>query len=198
MSVPSQLVDTADLQISHCGMQGSPPRPRRLVHSRRLPGESRLVDHRRHLGNERARYAITRGVVTRYVASRQRQGANAYGDGIAELLAEYDHWGGVDGFIKWIGTRNRVSTQPNTTRKGEAVHLAALALHELGVDTAEGFRAAQGTHGQSLETAWRTVPGQRSGISWRYLRMLVGLEDVKPDRMVTAFRPVITRSRRRD
>jgi hypothetical protein len=135
-----------------------------------------------------ARYEITRGVVSRYVATRHQQGGNAYVDGISDLLTEYERWRGVDGFIDRIGTRNRVSTQRDATRKGEAVHLAALAFQKLGVETAEDFRAAQGAElGQSLETAWRSLPGQRSGISWRYLRMLLGLEDVKPDRMITAF-----------
>ena len=41
-----------------------------------------------------ARYEITRGVVSRYAASRHGQGANAYVDGITDLLAEYERWGG--------------------------------------------------------------------------------------------------------
>jgi hypothetical protein len=135
-----------------------------------------------------ARYAITRGVVTRYVASRKRQGVDAYADGISDLLAEYDRCGGIEAFIEQIGTQNKVSTQPGAATKGEAVHLAALAFRDLGVETAQDFRDAQGTpFGETLEERWRSLPGQRSGISWRYLRMLLGLEDVKPDRMVTAF-----------
>jgi len=31
------------------------------------------------------------------------------------------------------------------------------------------------------------VRGQRSGISWHYLLLLAGVEDVKPDRMIQAF-----------
>jgi hypothetical protein len=41
--------------------------------------------------------------------------------------------------------------------------------------------------GESARSAWLMVPGQASGISWRYMRMLAGLPDVKPDRMVIRF-----------
>ena len=135
-----------------------------------------------------ARYAITRGVLARYVSSRRSQRADPYHDNVSDLLSEYERHGGVDGFIEEVGTRNRVSTQPRAELKGVVVHQAALAFSELGVDTAQQFIAAQGTPlGEVLETRWRSLPGQRSGISWRYLRMLVGLEDVKPDPMVVRF-----------
>ena len=72
--------------------------------------------------------------------------------------------------------------------KGEAVFRAATGLHNLGVDTAEQFRLADGTRlGGQVKGAWCAVPGQGSGVSWRYLRMLTGLPDVKPDRMVIRF-----------
>jgi hypothetical protein len=130
------------------------------------------------------RYPITQGVIQRYRGQRRWRG-NADEDGLPDLLAVYDAVGGVDSFIDTVGTRNRVSTQPDAVRKGEAVFLAATALHDLGIDTAEQFRTADGTPlGEQVREAWRSVPGQRSGVSWRYLRMLAGLPDVKPDRMV--------------
>lgn len=135
-----------------------------------------------------ARYSITRGVLARYVSSRRSQRADPYHDNVSDLLADYERHGGVEGFIEEVGTRNRVSTQPGAELKGVVVHQAALAFNELGVDTAQQFIEAQGTPlGDVLATRWRSLPGQRSGISWRYLRMLVGLEDVKPDRMVIRF-----------
>ena len=135
-----------------------------------------------------ARYAITSGVIARYVSFREAQLAEPFNDNVSDLLAEYERQGGVDGFIEKVGTRNRVSTQPGAEFKGVVVHQAALAFGELGVDTAQQFIAAQGTPlGEVLQARWRSLPGQRSGISWRYLRMLVGLEDVKPDRMVIRF-----------
>jgi hypothetical protein len=38
-----------------------------------------------------------------------------------------------------------------------------------------------------VEAGWRTVPGQRSGISWAYLLLLAGVPQVKPDRMIRRF-----------
>jgi hypothetical protein len=134
-----------------------------------------------------ARYSITRGVIRRYRDRRRWQG-NPDEDGLPELLFLYAGLGGVDSFIDEVGTRNRVSTQPDAMRKGEAVFRAATALHDLGVDTAEQFRKADGTAlGDQAREAWCGIPGQRSGISWRYVRMLVGLPDVKPDRMIIRF-----------
>jgi hypothetical protein len=134
-----------------------------------------------------ARYAITRGVIERYRARRRWQG-NPEMDGLPELLAFYEAVGGVERFIDGVGTRNRVSTQPDATRKGEAVHRAALALHDLGIDTTQQFRDADGSAlADQAKQAWLAVPGQGSGVSWRYLRMLVGLPDVKPDRMILRF-----------
>ena len=134
-----------------------------------------------------ARYVITRGVIERYVVRRRWQG-DPEEDGLPELLAFYEAMGGVDHFIDEVGTRNRVSTQPGAVRKGDAVHRAAVALHDLGIDTAAQFREADGsTLGDQAKQAWLDIPGQGSGISWRYLRMLTGLPDVKPDRMVLRF-----------
>ncbi len=134
-----------------------------------------------------ARYAITRGVVERYRARRSWHG-NPAEDALSDLLSFYETMGGVNSFIDEIGTRNRVSTQPGAVRKGEAVFEAATSLLGLGIDTAAHFRDADGTPlGEQVKTAWLGLPGQRSGVSWRYLRMLVGLPDVKPDRMVIRF-----------
>ena len=134
------------------------------------------------------RYAITTGVINRYIARRRLMGADAMGDDLTDLLSFYDHLGGIDAFIQHIGTRNRVSTQPGATLKGAAVQEAATALLSLDINTAAQFRAAATTDlGDEARTAWTAVPGQSSGVSWRYLRMLLGLPDVKPDRMVIRF-----------
>lgn len=134
------------------------------------------------------RYAITTGVLKRYTAHRQRMGGDAAHDGLQDLLDVFESLGGIDGFIDRIGTRNRVSSHPGAALKAEAVHRAATAIRELDIDAAEEFRAAEGTElANRARTAWLAVPGQGSGISWRYLRMLLGLPDVKPDRMVVRF-----------
>jgi hypothetical protein len=134
-----------------------------------------------------ARYPIVRGVIQRYRNQRRFQG-NPDEDGLPELLAVYDAVGGVGSFIDQVGTRNRVSTHPGAMYKGEAVFRAATGLHDLGVDTTEQFLLADGAPlGEQAKDAWCAIPGQGSGVSWRYLRMLAGLPDVKPDRMVIRF-----------
>lgn len=133
------------------------------------------------------RYPVTRGVIGRYRNERRWQD-NPDHDGLPELLSVYERLGGVDAFIDRVGTRNRVSTQPGAMRKGEAVFVAATALNELGIETADQFRDSVGTAlGDQAKDRWLALPGQRFGVSWRYLRMLVGLPDVKPDRMVMRF-----------
>jgi hypothetical protein len=133
------------------------------------------------------RYPVTRGVIARYRSHRQWQG-NPEQDGLPELMALYARLGGTDSFIEQVGTRNRVSTQPGAMYKGLAVFVAANALHDLGLDTAEQFREADGTPiGNQAKAAWLDIEGQKAGISWRYLRMLAELPDVKPDRMVLRF-----------
>lgn len=133
------------------------------------------------------RYPVTKGVICRYRDERRWQG-NPDEDGLPELVEVYERLGGVDAFIERVGTRNRVSAQSGAMRKGEAVFLAASAVHDLGIDTADQFRDADDTAlGEQAKDAWLAIPGQRSGISWRYLRMLLGLPDVKPDRMVMRF-----------
>jgi hypothetical protein len=133
-------------------------------------------------------YAITRRVIGRYRSRRAQDGSDVTQDSLTDLLGLYERLGGVDEFINQIGTKNRVSTQPNAVRKGEAVHLAAMLLADLGINTAAKFRDTDGTGlGGRAQEEWLTLPGQGSGISWRYLRMLLQLPDVKPDRMVTRF-----------
>jgi hypothetical protein len=132
------------------------------------------------------RYSITAGVISRY--RRQRSGDDAAQDSLSNLLDLYESLGGVEAFIDRIGTRNRVSTRPGAVFKGTAVCQAAQALTTLGMDTASDFRDAASTDlATQARDAWFAVPGQGSGVSWRYLRMLVGLPDVKPDRMILRF-----------
>lgn len=65
------------------------------------------------------------------------------------------------------------------------MQLAAAALDELGVNTIDQFQRRYDD--PAVEAAWRAVRGQRSGISWHYLRILAGVQDVKADRMICAF-----------
>ena len=68
------------------------------------------------------------------------------------------------------------------------VQSAAAALLDLGIDSIADFELSDGQDfGEQVKAVWLGQPGQRSGTSWRYLRMLTGQDDVKPDRMVRRF-----------
>lgn len=71
--------------------------------------------------------------------------------------------------------------------KADAVAHAAAALVALDLNSTADLHKVTPSQSKDGEKAWRAVRGQRSGISWHYLLLLAGIEDVKPDRMVCAF-----------
>lgn len=69
--------------------------------------------------------------------------------------------------------------------KAEAVQQFAVALLGSGIDD---FGDITGTRLAVAETMIRKIPGQRSGISFDYFRMLAGYDNlIKPDRMVQRY-----------
>ena len=149
------------------------------------------------------RYTNVENVTSRYRKFRIDEGCTPDSDGLSDLLGVFDRVGGIEAFTKQIGTSQRVATRPIVQPlKSEVVHEAASTLLALRIDSAADFLAADPDaleldtpmdteptteHGCQLKAAWLALPGQARGTSWRYLRMLVGLRDVKPDRMVRRF-----------
>lgn len=132
------------------------------------------------------RYATVDRVVDSYRARRNGRGGDADTDGAEELLADVDAAGGAEAWRKQVGTRHRTSTRGGIP-KAEAVVLAAQALVGAGLLSAADVRGASVQQLEQAEWAWRAVRGQRSGISWRYLLLLAGSAQVKPDRMICRF-----------
>ncbi|MEV4490688.1 hypothetical protein AB0K04_11300 [Micromonospora coxensis] len=134
------------------------------------------------------RYEAVENVVSRYRECRRAEGGDADHDGVSDLLRHIRLNDGPDRFADRLANQQRVSTRPGAPRKAEAVHRAAEALSEAVIETVEDLRAAAtGPHEGRVKGAWLSVPGQRSGISWRYLLMLARLPGVKPDRMICRF-----------
>lgn len=134
------------------------------------------------------RYGAVGNVVSRYREIRSAEGGDADQDGASDLLRCIDLLHGADGFAESVRNRQRVSTHPGAVRKAEAVHRAARALCDAGVETVVDLRAAAaGPHATRVKGLWLTLPGQGSGVSWHYLLMLAGLAGVKPDRMICRF-----------
>lgn len=101
-----------------------------------------------------------------------------------ELVDDVKEIGGDEKFADVVGNRGRTSTRHGIL-KSSAVLDAAQKLSQLGIDHASDLRDRHGD--ADVEAAWRSVKGQRSGISWHYLLVLAGVEDVKPDRMICRF-----------
>lgn len=132
------------------------------------------------------RYGGVRRVVRRYRALRAEEGADPDVDGAQDLVVAIERTGGPDCFSAVMDNRHRTSTR-NGILKAEAVLLCARALVAAGVESAVDLRGAVEPMTSAAERAWRAVPGQGSGISWRYVRLLAGVQEVKPDRMITRF-----------
>ena len=84
--------------------------------------------------------------------------------------------------------RNRQRTSSrNGILKAEAVLHEARILESEGVGVPADLAGAGQERLDHLRRRWSSVTGQASGVSWRAFSLLVGLADVKPDRMVRRF-----------
>lgn len=101
-----------------------------------------------------------------------------------ELADDIESVGGDREFADAVGNHSLTSTK-NGVLKASAAHAAALALSGMGVETTEHLRKRHSD--PDVKAAWTAVPGQRSGISWHYLCILAGVDDVKADRMICRF-----------
>lgn len=140
-----------------------------------------IIDSIQSLG---VRYSSVEHVLQRYRAARL--GA-ADTDGPAELLGTFDERDGVDRWARDIGNNNRTSTQLGAPLKASAIREAASFLEGAGVATPVALRALGPEQLAAVKARWLRVPGQRSGISWRYFLMLAGVPGVKADRMICRF-----------
>jgi hypothetical protein len=93
---------------------------------------------------------------------------------------------GVEQFVgKVLCNRQRTSTRSGIL-KAEAVLLFGKALQRGGVEYLQDVPRAAKVG--LAEAGVLRIPGQHSGLSWRYFLMLTGFEDlVKPDRMILGF-----------
>jgi hypothetical protein len=132
------------------------------------------------------RYQSVENVIARYRAERGAGGHDAEADRPEDVRRFIEACGGPEGFALRMGNRQRTSSR-NGILKAEAV------LHEARILEREGVRAPVDLAGASeerlddLRRRWSTVPGQASGISWRAFSMLIGLAEVKPDRMIRRY-----------
>jgi hypothetical protein len=82
-----------------------------------------------------------------------------------------------------LNNRNQTSST-NGVLKASAVLTACELLAHEEIDTTESLFLST----ENFKQKWLyEIPGQRSGMSWKYLLMLAGSPGVKPDRMVMRF-----------
>lgn len=131
------------------------------------------------------RYQGVENVRQRYATFHGYVGWRACRDGAVALRASFSDAGSSTRWAQQMGNRQRAWSRQTAPLKADVVLGAAELLVGRGVDTtAELALAAQDPE---LEQRWRRLPGQRSGISWRYLLMLAQVPGVKPDRMISRF-----------
>jgi hypothetical protein len=78
--------------------------------------------------------------------------------------------GGSESFAAEVKSRHRTSTR-NGILKAEAVQRAATVLADAGIETSQDLGRAN----DDIRVSWLGIPGQRSGVSWRYFQMLAGV-----------------------
>lgn len=157
-----------------------------------------IIDSIQSLG---VRYQQVETVVRRYREYRQAGDAGADTDDARELLDTFDHVGGHEAWAATIGNRQRAWARKNAPLKAQVIYQAAQTLTAHQVTTAAQLRdGASSTtpRNNAIEPSWRALPGQRSGVSWRYLLMLAQVPGVKPDRMIRRFVTDALRGKRYD
>lgn len=135
------------------------------------------------------RYATVEAIVNRYRQTRAATGANADTDTATDLLETFAASGSVNAWANTIGTRHRTSTRPkDAPLKAQAMYDAAHLLAAADITTTQDVRdRARSGQLEPIKKLWLALPGQRSEISWRYLLILAGVENIKPDRMLHRY-----------
>jgi hypothetical protein len=132
------------------------------------------------------RYQSVQNVIARYRAERLAGGHDAEADRPQDVRRFIEACGGPEGFALRIRNHQRTSSR-NGILKAEAVlHEARILEHE-SVGVPADLAGASEERLNHLRGQWSAVPGQASGISWRAFCMLVGLAEVKPDRMIRRY-----------
>ena len=132
------------------------------------------------------RYQSVQNVIARYRAERLADGHDAEADRPEEVRRLIEASGGPEGFALRMRNHQRTSSR-NGILKAEAVLHEARMLEQESIAVPADLAGASEERLHHLRGRWSAVPGQASGISWRAFCMLVGLAEVKPDRMIRRY-----------
>lgn len=128
-------------------------------------------------------------VLARYREKRQLAGADPALDGPTELLEEIEACGGPEGFADALENHWRAWSRNDAPLKAHSIQQAAELLQEHSInDPAELASSLKSEPlGATLKRGWLAIPGQRSGLTWRYFLMNAGMPGIKADRMITRW-----------
>lgn len=105
---------------------------------------------------------------------------------VTDFIRATDGYAGADLAQRFFGGNRQRTSSRSGILKADAVLRVARALQGAGIEDFPDIRDA--ACAERAFQAVRTIPGQRSGLSFQYLLMLAGDEtSVKPDRMVCRF-----------
>jgi len=143
-----------------------------------------LIDCIYSLGIRYQAYVVP--VLDRYRAHRRSEGAEPATDTASDLVQVFTGLGGPEQFAEVIGTQHKTSTHRGAPLKAAAVLQAARMFADQRIETPGDLLAADSMG--DPHRGWRRVPGQTSSdTGWRYLLLLAGADEVKPDRMILRF-----------
>lgn len=137
-----------------------------------------------------AKYKSTKNAVVYFAENNgihldRRTGASDYT--IDDFLARFDECNSEDfsEVAKHLFNNRQMTSTKNGIRKAEAVKRCALVFQKHGIQTIQDFQKKMT---DKIESQYKEVPGQGSGISLTYLKMLSGNDKlIKPDRHVLRF-----------
>ena len=105
------------------------------------------------------------------------------------MVQEIERWGGPSGFAAELNNYWRAWQSKTAPYKTEVILGAAQLLQRSGVRTKEDLSSALASSNERdrIKSEWLALPGQRSGLTWRYFLMNSGMPGVKADRMITRW-----------
>jgi hypothetical protein len=107
----------------------------------------------------------------------------------ADLRVEIYSCGGPEGFADALGNHWRAWPSKTAPYKAEVILEAAELLAKASILDRTDLDAAlqDSARHEQLKQEWLRLPGQRSGLTWRFFLMNAGMPGIKADRMITGW-----------
>jgi len=124
-----------------------------------------------------------RPLIGRYCDFRRAGGADPRRDTAVDLRDVIVQAGGPDVFAAEVLANRQLTSTSNGIPKSEACLRLAELLVDHGVSSVAALRRRQRSRAglEEVARAWRAVPGQRSGRTWRWFLMMTGVPGPRVD-----------------